>query len=168
MARARWIGRVSGRAACSASRRLDLLTAEGREEAEERARLGVRRIDEELVERVGRGPGRVEPDGGPGRRLAELASLGVEQQRIAQGVGPLFLDPGLGSVQAGVAPADQLETGRDVAPLIGAAHLELDAERPVEVLEVGRLEEHVAELGERQAAGEALADRIPWPACTAR
>ena len=56
------------------------------------------------------------------------------------------------SATPALGPPDQLEAGGDVAPLIGAAHLELDAQVAVEVLEVGRLEEHVAELGEREAA----------------
>ena len=42
----------------------------------------------------------------------------------------------------------------------GAAHLQLDAHRPVQVLEVGRLQEHVAELGERQAAVEPHLDGV--------
>ena len=57
-------------------------------------------------------------------------------------------------------PPDQLQPGGDVAPLIGAAHLELDAELPMELQEVGRLEEHVAELGVRQAGLEPVLDRI--------
>ena len=57
-------------------------------------------------------------------------------------------------------PPDQLEPGGDVAPLVGAAHLELDAERPVQVGEVVCLEQHVAELGERQPALQADLDRV--------
>ena len=57
-------------------------------------------------------------------------------------------------------PPDELETGRDVAPLVGAAHLQLHAHRAVEVPEVVRLQEHVAELRERQAALEANLDGV--------
>ena len=56
--------------------------------------------------------------------------------------------------------ADQLEAGRDVAPLVGAAHLQLDAEAPVQVPEVGRLQQHVAELGERQPAAQPRLDGV--------
>ena len=59
-----------------------------------------------------------------------------------------------------LGPADQLEAGRDVAPLVGAAHLQLDAEGPVQMPEVGRLEQHVAELRERQAAAEPRLDGV--------
>jgi hypothetical protein len=62
---------------------------------------------------------------------------------------------------AGAAPAaDELETGGDVPPLVRAAHLQLDPELPVEVLEVGGLEEHVAELRERQATLEPGLDGV--------
>ena len=59
----------------------------------------------------------------------------------------------------GRAP-DEFQAGRDVAPLIRAAHLQLDALRAVEVPEVVGLQEHVAELGERQAALEAGLDGV--------
>ena len=58
--------------------------------------------------------------------LAELLADGVEQQRIARA-------PWAGSPRRRRSSADQLEPGGDVAPLVGAAHLELDAERPVEL-----------------------------------
>ena len=58
------------------------------------------------------------------------------------------------------SPPDQLEPGRDVAPLVGAAHLQLDAVLAVEGAEVGGLERHVAELGEREAALEPDLDRV--------
>ena len=57
-------------------------------------------------------------------------------------------------------PPDELQAGRDVAPLVGAAHLQLDAHRPVEVREVVGLQQHVAELGERQPALQAHLDRV--------
>ena len=55
--------------------------------------------------------------------------------------------------------SDQLEAGRDVAPLVGAAALQLDPVRATQVGEVGRLEQHVAELGE----GESLRPSAPAP-----
>ena len=66
----------------------------------------------------------------------------------------------LGVVVQAARPPDELEAGRDVAPLVGAAHLELDAHRPVQVGEVVRLEQHVAELRERQPALQAHLDRV--------
>jgi hypothetical protein len=68
--------------------------------------------------------------------------------------------PVLGAFVETRPPPDQLEAGGDVPPLIRAAHLEIHAHRPVEVLEVGRLDQHVAELGERQAAVQPRRDRV--------
>ena len=72
------------------------------------------------------------------------------------GVGPVAL----AVVTSALDAADQLEPGGDVAPLVGATGLDLDVERPIEVQEIGRLQEHVAELGVRQAGVEAGLDRV--------
>ena len=58
-----------------------------------------------------------------------------------------------------LAPPDQVDPGGDVAPLVGAADLELAPERLVEVPEVVGLQEHVAELGE----GDAVLALHPGP-----
>src|SRR6266545_4284868 len=85
-------------------------------------------------------------------------------------LGAVFAGPGLpGAVLAGAgaatdspgfAPTDELQPRSDVAPLVRATHLELHAVGPVEVPEVGRLEEHVAELGVRQTALQPALDRV--------
>ena len=98
----------------------------------------------------------VEPDRLAALALAELRARRREQQRVRQSVRRVGAPP---SSRLG-RPADQLQAGRDVAPLVGAAHLQLDAHGPVQVLEVRRLEEHVAELGERQAALEPDLDGV--------
>ena len=58
-------------------------------------------------------------------RLAELLPVAAQQQRPRQPVGG-----------AAGRPADQVDPGGDVAPLIGAAHLQLDAVLVVEMPEV--------------------------------
>ena len=47
-------------------------------------------------------------------------------------------------------PADEVDALGDVAPLVAAAELQLAVVAVVELQEVPRLQEHVAELGERQ------------------
>ena len=49
-------------------------------------------------------------------------------------------------------PADQVDAGGDVAPLVAAADLQRAAVPAVEVQEVVRLQQHVAELGEGDAS----------------
>ena len=58
--------------------------------------------------------------------------------------------------------ADQVDPGGDVAPLVGATHLDLDVVGLVQVPEVVGLEQHVAELGVRDAGvtGETGLDRL--------
>ena len=77
--------------------------------------LGVVGVDPVLEERVRRRPLGVEPDPGAGG-LADLGAVGGGEQRPAQRVhrGP-------------VPPADQVDPGEDVAPLVGAADLQLAA-----------------------------------------
>ena len=48
-------------------------------------------------------------------------------------------------------PANQIDSGRDVPPLIGTAHLQFDAVVVVQMSKVVGLQQHVAELGERDA-----------------
>ena len=63
---------------------------------------------------------------------------------------------GLGACRA----SDQLKAGRDVAPLVGAAALQLDPVRATQVGEVGCLEKHVAELGEGESLRQSRLHRI--------
>ena len=86
--------------------------------------------------------------------LAELGAVALQQQRPGEAVRRL----------AGRL-ADQVDAGGDVAPLVGAAHLQLDAVRGVEVPEVVGLQQHVAELGVRDAglAGQPGLAPTPWP-----
>ena len=124
---------------------LDPAPVEEGEPAQVDADVAVVGVDPVLVEAVRRGQGRVEPDRVAGLALAELRARRREQERVGQAVGGLGL-----AVRPAGRPPDQLEAGGDVAPLVGAAALQLDAVRATEVGEVGRLEEHVAELGERE------------------
>ena len=140
---------------------LDPAPVEHREPAQVDAHVAIVRVDPVLVEAVGRGERRVQPDRLAGLALAELGAGRREQERVGEAVGRLpAAGPG-----ARRAP-DQLQAGRDVPPLVGAAALQLDPVRALQVGEVGRLQEHVAELGE----GEPLADPglrpSPCRACT--
>ena len=78
--------------------------------------VGVADVHEVLVPGVRRGHRRVEPDVPAAGRLAELAALGVGDQRRGQRVHRLAVDP-----------ADQVDPADDVAPLVGAADLQLAA-----------------------------------------
>ena len=135
---------------------LDALAVELGEPAQVRADVPVVRVEPVLVERERRRPLRVEPDRVARVALAELGARWREQELVGQPVSRLLR----GVLPYPARPPDQLEPGGDVAPLVGAAHLQLDAHRPVQVPEVVRLEEHVAELGERQPAVEAHLDRV--------
>ena len=60
-------------------------------------------------------------------------------------------------------PADQVDAGDDVAPLIAAAHLQADAKGPVEMEKIVGLQRLVRELGETDAVLglHAATDRFP-------
>ena len=119
---------------------VDLVGREERELPQVDRHHGVLGVHEELVEPVGACLLRVEPDG---------TALGLAEFRAV----------GLGDQGEGQAPrrhpqllADQVGARRDVAPLVGAADLELAAAGPAQVVEVMGLEHHVAELRVADAA----------------
>ena len=109
-------------------------------------------IQPELVELVRAGALRVEPDVAL-LGLAELAAVRLGDQRAGQGVG-LFAQHA----------ADQLRAGGDIAPLVGAAELQVHVAVLVEPEEIVALQQLVGELGEAHAlariAAEALLHRI--------
>ena len=119
--------------------RRDLLLGQPGEVAEVANHVGILLVEPELVEPVGRRPPRIQPDGAL-FRLAELHPIGAGHQRIDEGVGALAPDA-----------ADQLDARDDVAPLVAAARLESAAVLVVELQKVVGLQEHVAELGVRDA-----------------
>ena len=153
-AKARCAGRASGWAACSASSASTLLPRQERQPAQEPADELVGLADGVLVEVVHAGQRGVQEDGALGR-LAHLLALHVEQERAAQAE-----DGRLGLLGPPLDPADEVHPGGDVAPLVRAAHLQVDPVVAVEDQVVGRLERLVGELGERQAAAQALLDRL--------
>ena len=65
---------------------------------------------------------------------------------------------------AAVGAPDQLDPAGEVAPLVGAAELQRDAVLAVEVEEVHRLQQHVAELGVADARLEPALARCRAPA----
>ena len=72
-----------------------------------------------------------------------------------------------GQVRPWAAPpsgaADEVDAGGDVAPLVGAAHLQLDVVVLVQPPEVVGLEQHVAELGVGDARGSPPSGPAPTP-----
>ena len=125
---------------------LDRLTRELREPAQIRSDVPIIRVEPVLVEGVRRRALRVQPDRLAGLALAELRAGRREEQLVGEAVRRLGISvPTMG-------PTDEFQARRDVAPLVRPAHLHLHAHRPVEMLEVVCLQEHVAEFGERKAA----------------
>jgi hypothetical protein len=116
-------------------RRRDLIEAEEGEELEVALHVAVVGVDPELVELVRAGALRVEPHVAA-LALAELGPRGRGDQGEDH---PVRL--------CALPPADQLDPGGDVPPLVAAAHLHLALLGPEEVPEVVGLDQHVAELG---------------------
>ena len=102
-------------------------------------------VQEVLMEGVRRGHRRVEPDGSP-LGLAELRAVGLGEQGCAERVYPRAFDS-----------SDQLDSGRDVAPLIAAPELQRAAVVAEELQVIHRLQQHVGELG----VGDALFQPVP-------
>ncbi len=115
---------------------LDLFAGEGGEDLDVLLRVGIAYVEPELVELVGRGVAPVEPYVAA-LGLAELAAIGLGDERTDQ-------CEGFASLHA----TDELRAGGDVAPLVGAAHLQAHALLAVEVQEVIALQQLVGELGE--------------------
>ena len=97
-------------------------------------------IEPELVELVGGGLLRVEPDVTL-LCLSELCAVGLLHERAGEGE----------SVGFAKDPADQLGTGGDIAPLVASSKLEAAALVLIEPEIVISLKELVAELGEGHA-----------------
>ena len=123
---------------------LYLLTAESGEYLDVSGRVLVADVEPELVECVGGGVLRREPDVAF-LRLAELASVGLGHQGPGQAV----------CLSAQLTP-DKFRAGGYIAPLVTAAHLELAAVVLVEVCEVVALEQLVGELSEGHALASLL------------
>jgi len=94
-------------------------------------------VEPELVELVGRGQPGVEPDV-PFLGFAELGAVGLGDERAGEGV----------SLAAGLAAYEFGPRG-DVAPLVGATHLQAAVLRVVQVKVIVALQELVGELAER-------------------
>ncbi|CAB5009711.1 unannotated protein [freshwater metagenome] len=93
----------------------------------------------ELAELVRGGALWVEPHRSPSG-LAELAAVALEHQRMGDCERLLAK-----------APSDQLRSGNDIAPLVAGSGLELHPVGFVQMPEIVGLEQHVAELGVRDA-----------------
>jgi hypothetical protein len=120
-------------------RRGNAVQPEEGEQLEEPFDVPVVGVQPELIEAVGAGALRIEPDV-LALGLAELAAGGRREQGHHE------------AVHLPALPfADQVGARRDVAPLVAAAHLQLAAVGLEQVPEVVRLDQHVAELGVRNA-----------------
>ena len=93
-------------------------------------------VEPELIEFKGRCLFRVEPDSTAGG-LAELGAVRFQHKGNGQAIG--F---GIAAVHL----ADRVDTGRDVAPLVGAADLQLDVVMGKEVFKVDGLENLVGKF----------------------
>ncbi len=118
---------------------LDLFIGQKGEVAQKAVDVGVGRAQPELVEGVGRALVRVQPDR-VAFALAELGAIAIGDQGHGQAEDLLL-----------VHPSDQVDAGGDVAPLVGAADLQLAAETAVQLNVVVALEQAVGELGEGDA-----------------
>ena len=123
---------------------VDLLERQEGEHADALQNVAVAHIAPVLVEVVGRGLVRVEPDG-IARGLAHLVTLRVGQQRDGHRV----------RVLAELA-ADQFRTAEHVGPLVVAAELHVAAVVLEEVVEVVGLHDHVVEFQEGKPLLHAL------------
>ena len=117
---------------------LSLVDWKNREELQEAADVGVLGVAPELPVIVGAHHIRIEPDRAGGG-LAHLGARARGDERRGQRE----------QLRVEHAPAE-LDAVDDVAPLIGAAHLQHAAVSPVELDEVVGLEDHVVEFQERQ------------------
>ena len=104
--------------------RLNLLFAEEGEDADIFLAVLVAAVEPELVKVVRGGLGGIEPDVAL-LGLTELAAVGLGDERTGEGEG----------LAVGLA-ANQLGAGGDVAPLVGAAHLQLAVVVLVQIHEV--------------------------------
>jgi hypothetical protein len=91
------------------------------EVAQELVHVGIGGAQPELVEGVGRGFARIQPDGA-GFGFAELGAIGLGDQRHGQAEHLLL-------VQA----TGEVGTGGDIAPLVGTANLQLAAQTAVQL-----------------------------------
>ena len=130
---------------------VDLIVGEKRKRLEKADHQVVLSIQEELVHCEGRRHLRVEVDG-PTLGLAELGPIGLHEQRRGQSRG----------ITTGHL-AHQFGAHGDVAPLVRTTELQRAVMGLVEVQKVVRLQEHVRELGVRNAdigAIETALDRV--------
>ena len=116
--------------------RVDFFQRPQREHLEVLHHIAVVGVEPELAEGVRAGQGRVEPYRA-GFGLAELRAVGLRDQRGGQCVHGLLLDP-----------ADEVDAGGEVAPLVGAAGLQGAAVATVELEVVIALHDLVRELRE--------------------
>ncbi len=118
----------------------DLLVVEERQESEVAGHEMVLGPHQRLVQHVGAGALRIEPQRLPAGGLAHLRAVRLQHER---GGGREHL--------GGAGAADEVDAGDDVAPLVAAADLQPAPVGVVEMQEVVGLQEHVAELREGDA-----------------
>ena len=101
-------------------------------------------IEPELIERIGCGAVAIKPNIAL-LRFAKLLTVGFRDEGAGEGEG---------FVVAAKLAADEFRSGGDVAPLVGAPHLEFAALLLVEVEEVVALEQLIGKFGKRHTFGK--------------
>ncbi len=118
---------------------LDLLLAAEGEDLQVLDDLRVLGVEEELMERVRAGELRIDPDGAA-LGLSELGAVGLRDERRRHCMDALA-----------VTSSDQVDSGRQVPPLVGSTSLERHPMAAEEFTEVIGLQQDVAELREGDA-----------------
>ena len=129
---------------------LDRLLVEVGEDLDVALGVLIADVEPELIESVGRGAVRVEPNVAA-LRLAELLAVSLGDEGACEA-------EGLGVVAEGAA--DELRARRHVAPLVVAAELQAHAVVLIEVEEVVALEELISELRERQSVARRTVEAL--------
>ena len=143
-----------------------------RKHADEAGRIGIGGVEEELVELVGRGQGRVEPNGAS-FGFAVFGAVGFGDELTGQSVRFagfwlrvagcwLLVFSRTNNQRRGTSnllpreAADEFGTSGDVAPLVAGPHLQGAIQRAGEVHKVVALQQLVAKLGVANAAAVAF------------
>ena len=130
--------------------RLDLLLGQVGEDPDVLLGILVGDVEPELVELIRRRVATVEPDVAA-LRLAKLPPVRLRDQRAGDCEGITDTEDA----------TDQLHTGGDIAPLVGATELETDILRLIEVQVVVSLEELVGEFGKGESLDGICLETLP-------
>src|SRR5580693_7295766 len=111
--------------------RLDFLARKKREIFQVLDDIAVIGVDPELVKAIHTGPLRIKPDRAS-HRFPELRAIRIGDERQREAIGRLAQ-----------LLADEIDAGRDVAPLVAPANLQLTMMLLAQMIKIKRLEQHV-------------------------